>query len=186
MTAEWVPAADIVSLDEAWALFPLAMERANVGIGHLMRRPGFQLRMWHGDQTLLAQAEMTPRERASHVTRSMHRNSWRPLRVAGVTHRMERMSEKSVRSECGLKMGTRQPWDESYGRVVDCMACLGARRSSLRIRGEKSCEELESEFKLVNATWMQEPGVWSRYGTSFSSHPRRDPRPYESEVAAGA
>lgn len=167
--------SDIISLEEAWARFPVAMERANLGIGHLMGRPGFVLRLWDDSRSVLAQAEMTPREREGHILRAMlRRNSW-PLLIGGITHGMDRTTGgKRVPSWCGRhKVPKRdQKWLESRGRDVDCMSCIATGRSMSSRHGRA---ELEAMTWVCSVKWMPRPGIWSRYGWSFSSHSRHEP-----------
>jgi hypothetical protein len=170
---------DALSLEEAWARFPAAMEKANLGIGHLMGRPGFGLRLWDDSRTVLAQAEMTPREREAQVTRAMRRRRMWPLLVDNITHQMERTSGKRAISLCGKKVNKReQAWFESKNREIDCMACIATGR------GETSKHtrlELEAMHWIASVKWMPVPGVWSRCGWSVASHPRNPPRLYEGE-----
>lgn len=165
--------SDVLSLEEAWARFPLAMERANLGIGHLMSRPGFMLRLWDDSRSVLAQAEMTPREQEAHVRRALLRRRMWPLLIRGITHLMERTGGKRAISLCGKKVDKRsQLWLESQGQEVDCMACIATGR------GEKSRhdrQELEAMRWVASVTWQPFPGVWSRCGSSMSSHPRNLP-----------
>lgn len=174
--------SDLMSLEEAWARFPVAMERANLGIGHLMGRPGFVLRLWDDSRSVLAQAEMTPREREGHILRAMlRRNSW-PLLIGGITHGMDRYSGgKRTPSWCGKHKVLKrdQKWLESRDRDVDCMGCIATGRS---MAARHSRAELEARRWVCSVKWMPEPGIWSRYGGSLSSRPRREPQTYEGEI----
>lgn len=167
--------SDIMSLEEAWARFPIAMERANLGIGHLMGRPGFMLRLWDNSRSVLAQAVMTDQEREGHILRAMLRqNSW-PLLIGGITHGMDRTTGgKRVPSWCGRHKVPKkdQKWLESRGKDVDCMGCIATGRS---MSARHSRAELETMRWVCSVKWMPGPGIWSRYGWSFSSHPRREP-----------
>lgn len=172
-----------LSLEEAWARFPLAMERANLGIGHLMGRPGFRLRLWDDARTVLAQAEMTPRERENHVRRALLRRRMWPLLINNITHLMERTGGKRAISLCGKKVEKRsQLWLESRDREVDCMACVATGRGETSRHGR---EGLETMRWIASVTWMPIPGVWSRCGWSVSSHPRMPSGRYEGEKADG-
>lgn len=175
------PVFDTLSLEEAWARFPRAMERANVGIGDLMSRPGFILRLWDDSRTVMAQAPATARERERHILRGILRSSSWPLLINGITHGMDRTSSgKRVPSWCGKhKVPKRdQAWMESRGRDVDCMGCLATGRT---MSPRHSRAELERMRWTVTVTWRENPGVWTRCGWSLSSHPRREPRLMEGE-----
>jgi hypothetical protein len=176
--------SDVLSIEEAWARFPLAMERANLGIGHLMERPGFVLRLWDDGRSMLAQADMTPREHEGHVRRALLRRRMWPLLIGQVTHLMERTGGKRAISLCGRKVDKRaQLWMESQDREVDCMACVATGR------GEKprhTKQDLEAMHWIASVKWMPNPGVWSRCGGSVSSHPRNQPGRYEGEKADDA
>jgi len=172
---------DILSLEEAWAWFPLAMERANLGIGHLMSRPGFTLRLWEGGQTVLAQARMTSWEREGYINRGLlRRTSW-PLLINGITHMMDRNSGgKRTPSWCKAYRVSKkdQKWLESRGRDVDCMSCLATGRSD----SKHHCrEKLEAMGWTASIKWMPNPGIWSRGGGSIASHPRNPPGRFEGE-----
>lgn len=174
----WNACDDVISLEEAWAMFPLAMRRANLGIGHLMTRPEFRLRLWDDSRTLLAQAATSPREREAHVTRSLLRNRARPLMIDGVTHLMARQLQgKWARSACDKKVDKRQDWEGSRDRAVDRLACVADSHQG-RMRDDftghdKTREELEALTWTASVRWRPVPGIWSRYGASFSTHPRR-------------
>lgn len=177
--------SDNLSLEEAWARFPLAMERANLGIGHLMERPGFILRLWDDSRSVLAQAEMTSSEREIHVQKSMRRRRMLPLLIGSITHTMDTLrTGKRAISLCGKKVERReQLWFESRDREADCMACIATGR------GEKSPHDrqaLEAMRWVASSKWMPVPGVWSRFGWSVSSHPRSQPGRYEGEKVDGA
>lgn len=184
----WV--SDTLTLEEAWARFPLAMERANLGIGHLMTRPGFMLRLWNDDQTMIAQARMTEREREGCILRALlRRRSW-PLLIDGVTHGMDRLrGGKRVSSWCGIHRVVKktQRWLESRDRDVDCMSCLASGNSMEPVH---SRDKLEAMRWTATVTWMPYPGIWSRFGSSISSHPRNEPGRFVGEdeipVAIGA
>lgn len=167
--------SDVMTLEEAWARFPLAMERANLGIGHLLDRPDFVLRLWDDSRSVLAQASMTPREREGHVQRALlRRDSW-PLLIGGVTHGMDRATGgKRTPSWCGKhKVPKRdQRWLESRDRDVDCMGCLATGRTLSARHGR---DQLDAMRRVCSVKWMPVPGIWSRYGWSFSSHPRSAP-----------
>jgi hypothetical protein len=181
--------SDVMSLEEAWARFPIAMERANLGIGHLMGRPDFVLRLWDDSRSVLAQAAMTPREREGHILRGLLRRDTWPLLIGEITHGMDRGfgGGKRATSWCGKhKVPKRdQKWLESRDRDVDCMGCLASgRESSPRHRRA----ELEAMRWVCSVKWMPGPRIWSRYGWSFSSHPRREPGRLvgEDEIPVGA
>jgi hypothetical protein len=175
--------SDVLSLEEAWARFPLAMERANLGIGHLMGRPGFMLRLWDDSRSMLAQAEMTPRERESSVRRALLRRRMWPLLIGQITHLMERTGGKKAISLCRKKVDKReQRWLESQDREVDCMACIATGRGE-RTRHDR--QELEAMRWVASVKWMPFPGVWSRCGSSMSSHPRNPPGRLSGEKANG-
>lgn len=173
---------DTLSLEEAWARFPLAMERANLGIGHLIGRPDFVLRLWDDSRSVLAQASMTPQEREGHIQRALlRRDSW-PLLIGGITHGMDRRSGgKRAPSWCGKHRVSKrdQKWLESRDRDVDCMGCIATGRS-MSARHDRG--ELEAMRWVCSVKWMPEPGIWSRYGWSFSSHPRHESQAYEGEI----
>lgn len=172
---------DTLSIEEAWARFPLAMERANLGIGHLMNRPDFVLRLWNDSQTILAQARSSPRERQGYISRALlRRQSW-PLLINGITHMMDRRSGgKRTPSWCGRHRVAKkdQRWLESSHRDVDCMSCLATGRVD---SPRHSQETLETLRWTASVTWMPNPGVWSRCGWSVSSHPRNLPGRFEGE-----
>ncbi len=173
--------SEIMSLEEAWARFPVAMERANLGIGHLMSRPDFVLRLWDDSRSVLAQASMTPQERERHVLSGLlRRNSW-PLLINGITHGMDRTTGgKRVPSWCGKHKVSKknQEWLASRDRDVDCMSCLVTGRSTST---RHSRAELEAMRWIHSVKWMPDPQVWSRYAWSFSSHPRKEPALFEGE-----
>ena len=167
--------SDVLSLEEAWARFPIAMERANLGIGHLIGRPGFVLRLWDDSRSILAQAEMTPQERERHVLRGMLRRDAWPLLIGGITHGMDRASGgKRAQSWCGKHRVTKpgQGWMEPWARDVDCMGCIASGRT---VSARHSRVELEAMRWVCSVKWMPVPRVWSRYSGSFSSHPRAEP-----------
>ncbi len=172
---------DILSLEEAWARFPLAMERANLGIGHLMSRPDFILRLWNDSRSLLAQAKMTPRERGRCISRALlRRDSW-PLLINGITHMMDRRSGgKRTPSWCGYHRVVKrdQRWLESQDRDVDCMSCLATGRVDSPRHSRNALEEMRW---VASVRWMPNPGVWSRGGGSVTSHPRNPPGKFDSE-----
>lgn len=172
---------DTLLLEEAWARFPLAMERANLGIGHLMNRPGFELRLWDDGQTVLAQARMTPREREGFINRGLlRRDSW-PLLINGITHMMDRNSGgKRTFSWCKAYRVVKkdQKWLESRDRDVDCLSCLATGRVD---SPRHSRTALEVMTWTTSVTWMPNPGIWSRCGGSFTSHPRNPPGKFEGE-----
>lgn len=173
--------SDVLSLEEAWVRFPIAMERANLGIGHLLCRPDFVLRLWDDSRSVLAQASMTPREREGHVQRALlRRDSW-PLLIGGVTHGMDRTSGGNrTPSWCGkhrvLKKGQR--WLESRDRDVDCMGCLATGRT---LSARHSRGALDAMRWVCSVKWMPKPGIWSRYGWSFANHPRSAPGRFEGK-----
>lgn len=168
--------SDVLSLEEAWARFPVAMERANLGIGHLMSRPNFILRLWDDGRSVLAQAQMTLQEREGHILRALLRsNSW-PLLINGITHGMDRTSGgKRTPSWCGKHKVSKkdQKWMESRGRDVDCMSCIATGRS---ISPRHSRAALDAMRWICSVKWMPDPGIWSRYGCNFSSYPRKEPQ----------
>lgn len=168
--------SDVMSLEEAWARFPVAMERANLGIGHLMGRPGFVLRLWDDNRSILAQAAMMLQEREGYVLRGLLRRDAWPLLIGGITHGMDRGfgGGKRATSWCDKHKVTKrdQKWLESRGRDVDCMGCIATGRT---MEARHSRAELEKMRWVCSVKWMPGPGIWSRYGWSFSSHPRRAP-----------
>ncbi len=172
---------DTLSFEEAWARFPIAMEHANLGIGHLMGRPNFELRLWDDNRTVLAQAAMTPREREGHILRALlRRNSW-PLLIDGITHGMDRTTGgKRVPSWCCKHRVPKkdQKWLESRDRDVDCMSCIA---TGCTMEQRHSRAQLETMRWVCSVKWMPEPKIWSRYGWSFSSHPRASPGRLEGE-----
>lgn len=179
--AQGDPVSDTLSLEEAWARFPRAMERANVGIGDLMSRPGFTLRLWDDSRTVIAQAAATQRERERHILRGMLRSSSWPLLINGITHGMDRTGGgKRVPSWCGKQKVPKkdQAWMDSRGRDVDCMGCIATGRT---VSPRHSRAELEGMRWTVTAKWQERPGVWTRYGWTFSSHPRCEPGRLEGE-----
>lgn len=183
-TAQGGRVPDILSLEEAWARFPLAMERANLGIGHLIGRPGFRLRLWDDSRTVLAQAHMTPQEREGCIDRSLLRRSSWPLLINGITHMMDRNSGgKRTPSWCKAHRVVKkdQRWLESRRRDVDCMSCLATGRVD---SPRHSRERLEAMGWIASVKWMPDPGVWSRGGGSIASHPRNPPGRYDGEESA--
>ena len=159
--------SDILSLEEAWARFPIAMERANLGIGHLMNRPGFMLRMWDDDRSVLAQATMTPQEREKHVLRGMLRQDSWPLLIGEITHGINRgFNSKRVTSWCSKHKVIKkdQKWLESCARDIDCMSCIATGRS---MSSRHSRAALEAMTWVCSVKWMSTPGIWSRCGGSY-------------------
>lgn len=167
--------SDIMPLEEAWARFPLAMERANLGIGHLLGRPDFVLRLWDDSRSVLAQASMTPQERERHIQHALlRRDSW-PLVIDGITHGMDRTGGgKHTKPWCGRRRISKkdQAWLESRDKNIDCMGCLATGRT---LSARHSREQLDAMRWVCSVKWMPSPGIWSRYGWSFPSHPRNAP-----------
>lgn len=175
--------SDVMSLEEAWARFPLAMERANLGIGHLMGRPGFILRLWDDSRSVIAQATMTPREREGHILRALLRSDSWPLLIKDTTHGMDKSGGRTrATSWCGWHKVPKkdQKWLESRGKNVDCMGCLATGRT-MCAGHRHDRPALEAMRWVCTVKWMPGPGIWSRYGGNVSSHPRREPGRFEGE-----